>query len=117
MKYLVAIFVPLALAMPLVAQEKTQFKDQKDKASYAIGLNIGLNINRQKLAINPDVLSAGLKDGIAGKPQMTEAEVRETMMTFEKEMEDKENFDENGSEDDLEQADQDIQDEDLEKEE
>jgi FKBP-type peptidyl-prolyl cis-trans isomerase FklB len=89
MKYFVATFAALALAMPVVAQEKTDFKDQKDKSSYAIGLNIGLNFNRQKIAINPDAFAAGIKDGLAGKPKMTEAEVRETMTTFEKDMENK----------------------------
>lgn len=87
MKYFVVTLAAFVLASPLLAQEKAKLKDQKDKASYAIGLNIGLNFNRQKLAINPDVFAAGVKDGIAGKPQMTEAEVRETMMTFEKDME------------------------------
>jgi FKBP-type peptidyl-prolyl cis-trans isomerase FklB len=87
MKYFVVTLAAFAFALPLLAQDKTPLKDQKDKASYAIGLNIGLNFNKQKISINPDVLAAGIKDGIAGKPQMTEAEVRETMTNFEKDME------------------------------
>ena len=87
MKYFIATVAALALAMPVVAQEKTQFKDQKDKASYAIGLNIGMNLGKQKIAINPDAFAAGVKDGMSGKPKMTEAEVKETMTTFEKDME------------------------------
>ncbi len=89
MKYFVVTLAAFALASPLLAQEKTQLKDQKDKASYAIGLNIGMNFNRQKVSINPAAFSAGIRDGMAGKPQMTETEVRETMMAFEKEMEGK----------------------------
>jgi FKBP-type peptidyl-prolyl cis-trans isomerase FklB len=87
MKYFVITLAALALAMPLSAQDKSQLKDQKDKASYAIGLNIGMNFNRQKIVINPDAMFSGVKDGMAGKPKMTEAEVRETMATFEKDME------------------------------
>jgi FKBP-type peptidyl-prolyl cis-trans isomerase FklB len=89
MKYFVATFAALALALPVVAQEKTQLKDQKDKSSYAIGLNIGMNFSRQKVALNPDAFAAGLKDGLAGKRQMTEAEVRDTMTAFQKDLEDK----------------------------
>ena len=90
MKHFVAIFAALALVTSIVAQEKkTPLKDQKDKSSYAIGLNIGMNFNKQKIAINPDVFVAGVKDGLAGKPQMTEAEVRETMTNLEKDMESK----------------------------
>src|SRR2546421_7573339 len=90
MKHFVVIFAALALATSIVAQEKkTPLKDQKDKSSYAIGLNIGMNFNKQKIAINPDVFVAGVKDGLAGKPQMTEAEVRETMTNLEKDMESK----------------------------
>lgn len=88
MKYFIAIVAAFVLALPVVAQEKTQLlKDQKDKASYAIGLNIGTNLGRQKIAINPDAFAAGVKDGLNGKPQMTDAEVKDTMTAFEKDME------------------------------
>ena len=87
MKYFIAIIAALALAMPVVAQEKTQLKDQKDKVSYAIGLNIGMNLGKQKIPINPDTFAAGVKDGMSGKPQMTDTEVKETMTAFEKDME------------------------------
>lgn len=89
MKYFIAIVAALALAMPVVALEKTQLKDQKDKASYAIGLQIGLNFGKQKLEINTDALAAGVKDGMNGKPQMTEAEIKEAMTAFEKDLETK----------------------------
>jgi FKBP-type peptidyl-prolyl cis-trans isomerase FklB len=89
MKYFVAILPVLALAMPVLAQDKTQLKDQKDKASYAIGVNLGLNFTKQKVPINPDALSAGIKDAMAGKPKMTEAERNETMAALEKDMENK----------------------------
>jgi FKBP-type peptidyl-prolyl cis-trans isomerase FklB len=90
MKHFIAIFAALALAIPAVAQEKSPpLKDLKDKASYSIGLNIGFNLSKQKVAINPDALFAGVKDALAGKPQMTEAEVKETMTAFEKDISEK----------------------------
>lgn len=87
MKKIVPTLAVLALVMPAFAQEKTQFKDTKDKSSYAIGVNVGTNLGKQKVPLNVDAFAAGVKDGIAGKPKMTEAEIKDTMMAFEKEME------------------------------
>ena len=90
MKHLILIFAAGSLALPLFGQEKSpQLKDQKDKVSYSIGLNIGFNLNRQNVQINPDVLAAGIKDAIAGKPQLTTDQVKEVMTTFEKDMQQK----------------------------
>src|SRR5213075_1421976 len=66
-----------------------QLKDQKDKVSYSIGMQIGFNLARQKVDINPDVLNAGMKDAIAGKPQLTPDQVKDVMAQFEKDMEQK----------------------------
>src|SRR5262249_34516536 len=37
MKKIIPALAMLALVMPVVAQEKTQYKDPKDKSSYALG--------------------------------------------------------------------------------
>lgn len=75
------------LAVPVFAQDKSvDLKDQKDKVSYAIGLNIGVNMSKQKIPVNADALTAGLRDGLNNKPKMTDNEVRDTMMAFEKDM-------------------------------
>ncbi|HYR21302.1 MAG TPA: FKBP-type peptidyl-prolyl cis-trans isomerase [Chthoniobacterales bacterium] len=79
------------IATPIFAEEKPpQLKDLKDKASYSFGLNIGLNLQRQSIELNQDAFMAGLKDGVAGrKPLLSEQEVREAMMAFEKDMQQK----------------------------
>jgi FKBP-type peptidyl-prolyl cis-trans isomerase FklB len=90
MKRFTFIFVTFSLVLPLFGQEKSlQLKDQKDKVSYSLGLNIGFNLGRQNISINPDVLTAGIKDAIAGKPQLTTEQVKETMAAFEKDMTEK----------------------------
>ena len=87
MKSLLIASATVLLVSPLLAQDKSvSFKDTKDKVSYSIGLNIGFNLGKQKVPVNPDVLSAGIKDALAGKPQMTDTEVKETMTAFEKDM-------------------------------
>src|SRR6266478_8725767 len=90
MKRFIIIVSASLLALPLFGQEKSpQLKDQKDKVSYSIGINIGLNLSRQKVDINPDVLAAGIKDGLAGKPQLTQDQIKDVMTQFEKDMEQK----------------------------
>src|SRR5713101_1977249 len=90
MKRFILIVSASLLALPLFGQEKSpQLKDQKEKVSYAIGMNIGLNLSRQKVDINPDVLAAGIKDALAGKPQLTQDQVKDVMTQFEKDMEQK----------------------------
>jgi FKBP-type peptidyl-prolyl cis-trans isomerase FklB len=65
-------------------------KDLKDKASYAIGLNIGMNFKKQNVDLNPDALLAGVKDAVGGKkPALSETEVREVMNTWSKELAEK----------------------------
>src|ERR1039458_8496922 len=52
-------------------------KTQKDKISYAIGMNVGTNLHKQSVDVDPAILLQGLKDGIAGsKPLLTEEEAR-----------------------------------------
>src|SRR6184192_4504129 len=90
MKYFILIVSASLVALPLFGQEKSpQLKDQKDKVSYSIGMNIGFNLSRQKVDINPDILAAGIKDSIAGKPQLTQDQVKDVMAQFEKDMEQK----------------------------
>jgi FKBP-type peptidyl-prolyl cis-trans isomerase FklB len=91
-----AILLSIAsLGSTVLAQEKVpaqgpaQLKDQKDKVSYSIGLDIGLNFQKQHVDVNPDALAAGIKDALAGKPQLSEQQVKETMTTFEKDMQEK----------------------------
>ena len=65
----------------------TMLKNEKDKVSYSIGLNIGSNFKSQSVDINPDILIKGIKDAISGsKPLMTEKEIQETMTVFQKEI-------------------------------
>ena len=93
MKAILIISVVFSFAVAAFAEDKPpQLKDLKDKASYSIGLNVGMNIKRQNVDVNQDAFTAGFKDALAGrKPLMTEQEVREAMMAFEKDMQQKQN--------------------------
>jgi FKBP-type peptidyl-prolyl cis-trans isomerase len=63
------------------ATSKTQaaltLKTQKEKASYAVGLNMGKGMRKDAVDIDPAILLRGIKDGIAGtKPLLTDAEIQ-----------------------------------------
>jgi FKBP-type peptidyl-prolyl cis-trans isomerase FklB len=69
------------------AAEKKALQSQRDKVSYSIGLDIGNNLKRQSIDVDPDIISQGIKDILAGnEPSMTETEIIETMMILQKEL-------------------------------
>jgi FKBP-type peptidyl-prolyl cis-trans isomerase FklB len=72
---------------PQTAQGASPLKDQKDKVSYSLGLNIGNNLKKQAINVNPDLLVRGIKDAYSNtKPLLTEAEVEEVLTAFKKDM-------------------------------
>src|SRR5689334_3164700 len=90
MKSIIVTTLALSFAVNAFGEDKAaNFKDQKDKFSYAIGLNIGMNFKRQNIDVNTDMITTGVKDGLSGKPQMTMDQIREVMMNFEKDMQTK----------------------------
>ena len=88
MKTLLAVTLSTVLVAGCAnAGGDTMLKNEKDKVSYSIGLNIGGNFKSQSVDINTDVLLKGIKDALSGsKPLMTEKEIQETMTAFQKEM-------------------------------
>jgi FKBP-type peptidyl-prolyl cis-trans isomerase FklB len=77
----------LFLAFQVSAEENLVLKSQKDKVSYIIGTEIGKNLKKQSVDIDPEILTRGIKDAISGGSSLlTEQEIQETMTTFQKEM-------------------------------
>ena len=63
----------------------------KQKASYAIGMNIGKNLKRDSVDIDPAVLSRGLKDALAGnKLLLTDDEAKAALAALQMEVRAKE---------------------------
>lgn len=62
-------------------------KTPKEKASYAIGLNIGKSLHRDAVDVDPAILARGLKDALAGgKTQMTDDEVKAALTALQMDM-------------------------------
>lgn len=56
-------------------------KTQKDKFSYALGMNLGSSLHKQSVPVDPIILQRGLRDGLAGgKMLLTEDEARAVML-------------------------------------
>ena len=90
MNRLIICFTAVLVASIGLAQDNKELKDQKDKASYAIGLELGNSLKKGKVEANADMLMRGLKDGLSGaKPLLTEEQVKETMTALQKDMMDK----------------------------
>lgn len=65
----------------------TVLKDVKQKASYGIGLDIGRNMKRQSVEIDPEVLVQGIRDGLGGgKALLTDEQIAEAMDAFKAEV-------------------------------
>ena len=60
---------------------------QKDKFSYALGMNLGSNLHKQSVPVDPNILLRGLKDALAGgKTALTEEQARAALMEVQNEM-------------------------------
>ena len=84
---MIIILAFLFLVSQVNAQENLVLKSQKDKMSYIIGMDIGNNLKKQSIDVEPNILVKGVKDALTGgKPLLTEQEIRETMTAFQNEM-------------------------------
>jgi FKBP-type peptidyl-prolyl cis-trans isomerase FklB len=91
MKRFAIIVLVLSLAGWSFGEDQPpQLKDTRDKASYSIGLSVGANLKREDIDLNADAFMAGVKDGMAGrKPLLSDDQIKETMMAFRDEMQQK----------------------------
>ncbi len=80
---------PAKTATPAKSEAMT-LTTQKDKISYALGMNIasslGQTLKARQVDIDPNVLAQALKDGLKGKTLMTEEEARNTLMQLQTEL-------------------------------
>lgn len=63
----------------------SSIKNDTDKISYAIGVEIGQDLRAQSIAINADVVTQGIKDGTANGPYlMTKDELQQASAMLQK---------------------------------
>jgi FKBP-type peptidyl-prolyl cis-trans isomerase FklB len=73
------------------SEKQVKLETQNDKVSYSIGLNIGQNMKRDSVKINPEVLVRGIMDASLDSAShlMTEAQIQETMTAFQQDLQKK----------------------------
>jgi FKBP-type peptidyl-prolyl cis-trans isomerase FklB len=63
------------------------FKDDKDKVSYSLGVDIGRTLQRLQLDLNQNALSQGITDVLGNKPMaMNDQELQQTLQAFQQKM-------------------------------
>lgn len=83
---LVICFVAAALPRAGAADEKPAFKDEKEKASYAVGMYFGNTIKRSNMDLDLNVMLQAINDMLAGKePRLTDQQGNETVRAYQME--------------------------------
>jgi FKBP-type peptidyl-prolyl cis-trans isomerase FklB len=78
---------PAARSVTKPAGAAPALTTQKDKFSYALGMNLGTGLHRQAVQVNSDLLARGLKDALTGgKTLLTEDQARAVLMEVQNDM-------------------------------
>ena len=84
MKKLVMASAGAVLMLTAVScTKKAKLDNDKSKASYAIGQQIGQNLKQQNIEVDAEALAMALKDAAEGKNQMTKEQIQEAMMKLQ----------------------------------
>jgi FKBP-type peptidyl-prolyl cis-trans isomerase len=80
-------FVIMTLGAPAGAQEAAPLATEKDKLSYAMGMDLGQQLKTQSVDIDPAVFARGLADALAGgKTLLTTEEAKAAITELQKAM-------------------------------
>lgn len=86
MKRVMALLAVLMLFV-LAAAQAEEFKSDKEKKSYAIGMKIGNDFKSQGLEISPEVLAQAIEDTLSGnKTRLSDDEARQVITALQQEI-------------------------------
>jgi FKBP-type peptidyl-prolyl cis-trans isomerase FklB len=79
------ILLPLLCftAASVLADGTNQFASDSEREAYALGQNMGSNLKRNDVDVDIGTFMRGLKDGLAGTPALSDAEVRATFQQLQ----------------------------------
>jgi FKBP-type peptidyl-prolyl cis-trans isomerase FklB len=82
-----AVFGVGLVAAQLSAQEPAGLKTQKDRTSYALGMDLANSLKKQSIDVDPALFSQGLRDVLgSSKTLLTEEEVRTILAALQAEV-------------------------------
>ena len=77
----------LILVSPVFGEDMAELKTQKEKQSYAVGMNMGRNLKDKSIDIDYAVLIKGIKDALSGgKTLLTVQEARDIITALQKDL-------------------------------
>jgi FKBP-type peptidyl-prolyl cis-trans isomerase FklB len=77
----------IASLMPARAEDTSGLKDQKEKVSYSLGMNIGKGLKNAGYDVDLDIMKNGIKDVLSGgETKLNEQQMREILTAYSKEM-------------------------------
>jgi FKBP-type peptidyl-prolyl cis-trans isomerase len=81
----------LLAAWVSAAQEAPALKTQKEKVSYALGLDLGNQLRKQAIDVDTALFGKGLQDALAGGEKLlTEQQVRDAILELQAELKNRE---------------------------
>ena len=82
-----ALCAAVVLSGAALAADAQELKSDKEKLSYSIGMDIGGNLKRGTVDVDPDVLAKGLKDSyVGGKTILSEDDAKKVLTDYQKAM-------------------------------
>lgn len=87
MKLVSVAVMGLAMNTVIAATSAPALTTDMDKLSYSVGVDLGKNLKRQGIEINPMVMARGIQEAMSGGPlSMTEEEMKEALTKFQKDL-------------------------------
>jgi FKBP-type peptidyl-prolyl cis-trans isomerase FklB len=82
-----AVMMFIFFTAGVYGEENAQMTSDKDKTSYALGMNIAQDFKERNWDINPDLLAKGFQDAFSGsKTLISKEEMTTLLMAFQKSM-------------------------------
>jgi FKBP-type peptidyl-prolyl cis-trans isomerase len=87
----IMVFAITLVSGAAAAQDIPELKTQKEKVSYALGMDLGSQLRKQAIDVDPALFGKGLKDALAGgETLLTENQVRDAILVLQAELKKKE---------------------------
>ena len=86
-KLVAAVVMGLTMTTTFAATDTTVLTTDVDKLSYSIGTDLGKNIKKQGIEINPTIMAKGIQDGMnGGTLLLTDQQMKDVLGKFQKDL-------------------------------
>lgn len=87
MKLVAMAIMGLTMSAAVAAADAPVPSTDLDKLSYSVGIDLGKNLKKQGIEINPTVMAQGIQDAMSGGNMlMTEQQMKDSLSKFQKDL-------------------------------